>query len=121
MANDRVFAMSFASVYPHYVKKAETKGRTKDELDEVIRWLTGYTKAGLAKQIEKRSSFPRILREGPKDQSQRDTDQRRSLRDSCGKHRRSTDAKDPVPGQTDRRTGKRKEDGKDFAELISNE
>lgn len=53
MANDRVFAMSFASVYPHYVAKAEKKGRAKEEVDEVIRWLTGYTKAGLAKQIEK--------------------------------------------------------------------
>lgn len=47
MTNDRVFAMSFASVYPHYVNKALGKGRTKDEVDEIIRWLTGYTKAGV--------------------------------------------------------------------------
>ena len=66
MKNERVFAMSFASVYPHYVRKAETKGRTKDELDEVIRWLTGYTKAGLAKQIEKRSSFREFFEKAPK-------------------------------------------------------
>ena len=66
MANDRVFAMSFASVYPHYVRKAETKGRTKDELDEVIRWLTGYTKAGLAKQIEKGTSFREFFEKAPK-------------------------------------------------------
>ena len=65
MANDRVFAMSFAGVYPHYVRKAETKGRTKDELDEVIRWLTGYTKAGLAKQIEKRTSFREFFEKAP--------------------------------------------------------
>jgi len=58
--------MSFASVYPHYVKKAETKGRTKEELDEVIRWLTGYTKAGLAKQIEKRTSFREFFEKAPK-------------------------------------------------------
>ena len=58
--------MSFASVYPHYLKKAETKGRTKDELDEVIRWLTGYTKAGLAKQIEKRTSFREFFDKAPK-------------------------------------------------------
>ena len=57
MSNDRVFAMSFAGVYPHYVEKAEKKGRTKEELDKVLRWLTGYTKAGLAKQIEKRTSM----------------------------------------------------------------
>jgi hypothetical protein len=66
MTNERVFAMSFASVYPHYVKKAETKGRTKEELDEVIRWLTGYTKAGLAKQIEKRTSFREFFEKAPK-------------------------------------------------------
>jgi hypothetical protein len=66
MTNDRVFAMSFAGVYPHYVRKAETKGRTKEELDEVIRWLTGYTKAGLAKQIEKRTSFRDFFENAPK-------------------------------------------------------
>jgi hypothetical protein len=58
--------MSFASVYPHYVRKAETKGRTKEELDQIIRWLTGYTKAGLAKQIEKRTSFREFFDKAPK-------------------------------------------------------
>ena len=66
MTNDRVFAMSFAGVYPHYVKKAETKGRTKEELDQIIRWLTGYTKAGLAKQIEKKTSFREFFEKAPK-------------------------------------------------------
>ena len=66
MANDRVFKMSFASVYPHYVTKAEKKGRTKEEVDEIIRWLTGYTKAGLAKQIEKRTSFREFFDRAPK-------------------------------------------------------
>jgi hypothetical protein len=66
MANERVFAMSFASVYPHYVRKAESKGRTKEELDQIIRWLTGYTKAGLAKQIEKRTSFREFFDKAPK-------------------------------------------------------
>lgn len=66
MANDRVFAMSFASVYPHYVAKAEKKGRTKEEVDECIRWLTGYTKAGLAKQIEKRTSFREFFEKAPR-------------------------------------------------------
>lgn len=58
--------MTFASVYPHYVTKAEKKGRTKDEVDEVIRWLTGYTKAGLAKQLEKRTSFREFFDKAPK-------------------------------------------------------
>ena len=58
--------MSFASVYPHYVTKVEKKGRTTEELDEVIRWLTGYTKAGLAKQIETRTSFREFFDKAPK-------------------------------------------------------
>ncbi len=66
MTNDKVFAMTFAGVYPHYVKKAEKKGRTKEEVDEVMRWLTGYTKAGLAKQIAKRTSFREFFDNAPK-------------------------------------------------------
>ena len=66
MPNDRVFNMSFAGVYPHYVEKAEKKGRTKEELDEVIRWLTGYTKAGLSKQIEKGTSMREFYEKAPK-------------------------------------------------------
>jgi hypothetical protein len=66
MTNERVFAMSFASVYPHYITKAEKKGRTKEEVDEVIRWLTGYTKAGFAKQIEKRTSLRDFFDKAPK-------------------------------------------------------
>ena len=66
MTNERVFAMSFASVYPHYVTKAEKKGRTQEEVDEIIRWLTGYTKAGLAKHIEKRTSFRDFFEKAPK-------------------------------------------------------
>ena len=66
MTNDKVFAMSFASVYPHYVTKAERKGRTREEVDEIVRWLTGYTKAGLAKQIEKRTSFREFFDKAPK-------------------------------------------------------
>ena len=51
MKPENVYALKFGSVYPHYVKKAETKGRTKDELDEILRWLTGYTQKGLEKVI----------------------------------------------------------------------
>jgi hypothetical protein len=46
MKPENLYATPFASVYPHYVNKAEAKGRTKEELDEIIRWLTGYTRAG---------------------------------------------------------------------------
>ncbi len=51
-ANARVFAMSFASVYPLYVRKAERNGRTRDEVDEVIGWLTGYGPEGLRRAID---------------------------------------------------------------------
>jgi hypothetical protein len=64
--NERVFAMSFASVYPHYIAKAEKKGRTKEELDEIIRWLTGYTKAGLEKQIRERTDLRTFFDKAPK-------------------------------------------------------
>ena len=57
--------MSFASVYPHYVQKAEKKGRKKQEVDEVICWLTGYTPKSLAKQIEQKKSFEAFFDEAP--------------------------------------------------------
>ncbi len=52
MKTDRVYALVFAGVYPHYVKKVESKGRTKEELHEVLRWLTSYTEAGLQKVLD---------------------------------------------------------------------
>ena len=66
MKNERVFALIFASVYPHYLKKAETKGRTKEELDEIIRWLTGYSEAGLEKVIRDRVDFRTFFEKAPK-------------------------------------------------------
>jgi hypothetical protein len=66
MTNERVFALIFASVYPHYLKKTETKGRTKEELDEIIRWLTGYDQKGLEKLIEDRIDFRTFFDKAPK-------------------------------------------------------
>jgi hypothetical protein len=62
----RVYAMSFAGVYPHYIAKAERKGRTKAEVDEIIRWQTGYTQKRLEAQIEKRASFEDFFNKAPK-------------------------------------------------------
>lgn len=53
----RIFGTPVASVYPHYVAKAERKGRTKDEVDEVIRWLTGYDDAELDRHLAEETSF----------------------------------------------------------------
>ncbi len=65
MNNARVYAMKFSRVYPLYVQKAEKKGRTKEEVDEVIRWLTGYTQAGLEKQLAQESDFETFFARAP--------------------------------------------------------
>lgn len=65
MTTPRIFSMSFASVYPHYINKAERKGRTKAEVDEVIRWLTGYSQKELDQQIEKENTFETFFAQAP--------------------------------------------------------
>lgn len=65
MASDRLFAMEFAKVYPLYVKKAERKNRTKDEVDQIISWLTGYDAAGLQQQIEGRNDLATFFAQAP--------------------------------------------------------
>ena len=65
MQKNRVFAMKFSKVYPLYVQKAERKNRTKEEVDQVIRWLTGYTQPGLEKQIEQQSDFETFFAQAP--------------------------------------------------------
>ena len=57
--------MSFASVYPHYVAKAEKKNRTKAEVDEIIRWLTGYSRDELEAQLKKETDFETFFAEAP--------------------------------------------------------
>ncbi len=65
MAKHRIYTTSFASVYPHYVAKAEKKGRTKTEVDEIIRWLTGYSQEELDMQLEKQTDFETFFAEAP--------------------------------------------------------
>ena len=65
MDNTRVFKMSFASVYPHYINKAEKKGRTKAEVDAIIFWLTGYNKQTLKKHIDKKTDFETFFAQAP--------------------------------------------------------
>ena len=57
MPEHRIYSTSVASVYPHYLAKAEKKGRTKSEVDEIIRWLTGYDQAGLDAALKARTDF----------------------------------------------------------------
>lgn len=65
MRLEKVFAIKFASLYPLYAKKAESKGRTKEELDQIIRWLTGYSPKGLQQQIESDNDLETFFAEAP--------------------------------------------------------
>ena len=65
MTKHKIYTVSFASVYPHYINKAEKKGRTKAEVDEIIRWLTGYSQEQLEAQLEKQTDFETFFAEAP--------------------------------------------------------
>ncbi|MEO6489778.1 MAG: DUF2200 domain-containing protein [Ferruginibacter sp.] len=65
MDKNRIYRLVFATVYPLYIKKAERKGRTKEEVDSIIFWLTGYNKKTLQKQVDKNSDFETFFTEAP--------------------------------------------------------
>lgn len=65
MKKHRIYTYSFASVYPHYITKAEKKGRTKTEVDQVIRWLTGYSQEEFEAQLEKETNLETFYAEAP--------------------------------------------------------
>jgi hypothetical protein len=65
MENTKVFRMSFAGVYPHYIRKAERKNRTKEEVDTIICWLTGYSLHALQKQIDSKVDFATFFAQAP--------------------------------------------------------
>ena len=65
MSNTRIFSTPFANVYPLYIQKAGKKGRTKDEVDAIICWLTGYTQKSLQQQIEKQTDFESFFHQAP--------------------------------------------------------
>ncbi len=65
MAEHRIYGMSFASVYPHYATKAERKGRTREEVDAIIRWLTGYSQEELDARIAERVDFRTFFADAP--------------------------------------------------------
>lgn len=64
--NERVYKMAFAGVYPHYITKAEKKGRTKQEVDQIICWLTGYSQAKLDRALSDRTNFETFFAQAPK-------------------------------------------------------
>ena len=65
MAKHRIYTMKVAGVYPHYIAKAEKKGRTRAEVDEIFRWLTGYSQKGLEARLEAGSDFETFFAEAP--------------------------------------------------------
>lgn len=65
MTKHRIFAMPFARVYPMYMQKAERKNRTKEEVDRIIFWLTGYDRAGLQRQLDEGSDFETFFAQAP--------------------------------------------------------
>lgn len=65
MAEHKIYSMSFSNVYPHYVRKAEKKGRTQAEVDEITRWLTGYTQKQLEQQLEAETDFKTFFAQAP--------------------------------------------------------
>jgi len=65
MASHRIFAMKFANVYPLYIQKAERKNRTREEVDRIICWLTGYDQSGLQEQIERGNDFETFFAQAP--------------------------------------------------------
>ncbi|PIF77569.1 hypothetical protein CLU95_4745 [Variovorax sp. 54] len=65
MPEHKIFAMPFAKVYPMYIQKVERKNRTKEEVDAVICWLTGYDEAGLQQQIEQQNDFRTFFAQAP--------------------------------------------------------
>lgn len=65
MTKHKIYTMSFAKVYPLYIAKAEKKGRTKEEVDEIIRWLTGYSQEELENQLEKQTNVETFFAEAP--------------------------------------------------------
>jgi hypothetical protein len=66
MKKHSIYTMSFANIYPLYITKAEKKERTKTEVDEIIRWLTGYSQEALEAQLEKQADFETFIAEAPK-------------------------------------------------------
>ncbi|WP_143885267.1 DUF2200 domain-containing protein [Chryseobacterium binzhouense] len=66
MKNTKIFAMPFVSVYPHYIAKAEKKGKTKEEVHQIIFWLTGYDEEGLKKVLDQKTDFTSFFAEAPR-------------------------------------------------------
>jgi hypothetical protein len=97
----RIFTVSFASVYPHYVAKVEKKGRTTAELHQVIEWLTGFDESALSDHLDAGTTFEDFYAAAHLN-PQAGLITRRRVRRTHRRHRRPVDAEDSLPGQARR-------------------
>jgi hypothetical protein len=98
VSKHRIFTTKFSAVYPLYVQKAERKNRTQDEVDQIIRWLTGYDKASLDKQITQQIDFETFFAQAPAMNPQHIAYQRCCMRHSRRGSGRSVNAKNTLFG-----------------------
>lgn len=115
MARMDVTQMPFAKLYPLLVNKAEKKGRTRQEVDQVTAWLTGYTAGDIARMEQSDLTYGEFFRNAPAPPSQPDADYRQGVRHPGGGNRGPADAGNPLPGQAGGRSGKRQGPGPDIA------
>jgi hypothetical protein len=102
MPKNRVFAIKFAKVYPLYVQKAEHKNRTKEEVDRIICWLTGFDEAGLQQQIEQENDLETFFAQSPGIHPNSALIKGVVMRCARRRNRRSTDTKNSLLRQTHR-------------------
>lgn len=96
MENHRIYTTSFASVYPHYITKAEKKGRTKGEVDEIICWLTGYGQKQLNGLLKNETDFETFFKVAPKMNPARAFNHRCNLRHPSRRHEKVDDTGDSL-------------------------
>lgn len=102
MDNEKVFAMPFAKVYPLLVQKVVRKGKTQEELDDIIEWLTGYHPADLRRMEQEGTTYGDFFRQAPRFESAAQAHQRKNLRHPRRRDHRSVNARNPLFGQVSR-------------------
>lgn len=98
MAENKVFSYPFADIYPLYLQKAQKKGRTKEEVDTVICWLTGYDEPGLARQLDSGADLKAFFENAPRINPASSLIKGGCLRYPCGGNPGSAHAEDPLYG-----------------------
>lgn len=116
MDHEKVYAMSFGRIYPLLAAKAEKKGRTQGEVNEIICWLTGYSEEQIEGAVRNSVPYGDFFSECALPEPGQETDQRGGVRRARGGDQGAADAGDPLPRQAGRRARKGKSDGEDPAQ-----